>query len=133
MRILARTLTILAVAAAFAGGIFAAVPSSYAQALFPAEPTRGAFAREQSPASGAQAAGTASSPNDGAAFGRPEHEGGRSPSLFGAVEVFKDLAIISFIVAIVSLVKRAWRGQIARRPDTRLAISGGSADNSRRS
>jgi hypothetical protein len=116
MRILARTLAILAVAAAVAGGVFAIVQSSYAQILFPARPTRGAFAGEQSPATGAQATDTSLPADDGAAFGRPDHEGGRSPSLFGAVEVFQDLAIVSIIVAIVSLVKRAWRGRRQWRP-----------------
>ena len=114
MKILARILAILAAALVVAGGVFAVAQSSYAQALFPARPERGAFAEGQLPAAAnAQAAGMPTAPNDAAASGRHEHEGGRSPSLFGIVEVVKNLAIISIIVAIVSLVRRAWRG---RRP-----------------
>jgi hypothetical protein len=113
MRILARTLIILAAAAAVAGGLFAVAQSSYTQTLFPAGPARSALAEGQPPAN-AQAAGSLP-PRDGADFGRPNHEGGRSPSLFGAVEVVKNLAIISIIVAIVSLMRRPWRG---RRPTT---------------
>jgi uncharacterized protein with LGFP repeats len=103
MRILARTLAILAAALVVAGGTFALGRSSYAQSQFPARPAPGV---EGSPAPAA---------NDGAAFRGHDHQGGRSPSLFGAVEVFKNLAIVSIIVVVVSLARRAWRG---RRPDT---------------
>lgn len=118
MRILARTLVILVAALIVAGGTFALGQSSYAQAQLPARPSRSVGVQESSaPAAGA-ATGAATMSNDNAAFVEHEHEGGRSPSLFGAVEVFQNLAIIGIIVAIVSFVKRIWR----RRPNTPSAL-----------
>jgi hypothetical protein len=35
-----------------------------------------------------------------------EHEGNRSPSLFGAVEILKNLIIVGIIVALVALATR---------------------------
>ena len=111
MRILARTLAILAAALVVAGGAFALGQSSYAQAQFQAGPARSAGVEGSSATAASAAAGAPTTANNGAAFGRHEHEGGRSPSLFGAVEVFKNLAIIGIIVAIVSLVKRIGGGR----------------------
>jgi hypothetical protein len=113
MRILARTLIIIATALAVAGGTFALGQSSYAQTRLLARPARAVGVEGSS----ATTAGTQTTLNDGVPFGRQEHEGSRSASLFGAVEVFKNLAIISIIVAIVSLIKRIWGG---RQPDMLL-------------
>ena len=114
MRILARTLAILAAAFVVAGGVFALAQSSFAQTLFPARPARGAGVEGRPPAT----ADIGPTSNGGAAFRGHEHEGGRSPSLFGAVEVLKNLVIISIIVAVVSLVQRIWRRPNARPTPT---------------
>ena len=115
MRILSRTLAILAAACVVAGGVFALAESSFGQALFPARPAGGAGLERRPPTTAAsEAAGTAPTSNGGTGFRGHEHEGGRSPSLFGAVEVLQNLVLISIIVAGVSLVQRIWRG---RRPN----------------
>ncbi len=114
MRILARTLVILAAALIVAGGVFALGSSSYAQTQLPARPARTAGVEGSS----ATTAGATTTSNNGAPFVEREHEGSRSPSLLGAVEVFQNLAIIGIIVAIVSFVKRRWR----RRPNTPPAL-----------
>jgi hypothetical protein len=122
MRIFARTLAILAAACVVSAGAFALVQSSYAQSLFSAGPARGAgFEAPRAAALESEADGASATPSEGAAPGRHAHEGGRSPSLFGAVEMLKNLAIISIIVALVSLVKRAARGRRPSPPPTLAA------------
>jgi hypothetical protein len=100
MQIIRRTLAILAAALLVAGVTFGMAQSSGAQSLN--------WQR------GAAASGTINADTAGAGSPRPggfEHEGNRSPSLFGAVEMLKDLVIVGIIVGLVALVTRATRGR----------------------
>ena len=99
MRIIPRTFAILAAAMIVVGITFGFAQSSSAQALTSARPARNAATQGQS------AGGTRGRPH-----GEFGHEGNRSPSLFGAVEIVKNLVIVGIIVALVALVKRATRG-----------------------
>jgi hypothetical protein len=110
MQIIRRTLAIIVAALVVAGIAFGVAQSSGAQSLGPARPMRGAAV------GGLSAGGTINADTAGAASPRPErgeHEGNRLPSLFGAVEMLKDLVIIAIIVGLVALATRATRG---RRP-----------------
>ena len=107
MHIIRRTLAILAAALLVVGITFGFAQSSSAQAFAPARPGRHAPAPSQ-PDGGTINAGTAQSSS--APAGGFEQRDSRSPSLFGAVEIVKNLAIISIIVALVALATRATRG-----------------------
>jgi hypothetical protein len=103
MQIIRRTVAILVAALLVAGVTFGVAQSSGAQSLNWATPMRGTAA-----------SGTINADTAGAGSPRPggfEHEGNRSPSLFGAVEMLKDLVIIGVIVGLVALVTRATRGR----------------------
>lgn len=103
MQIIRRTLTILLAALVVSGVAFGVAQSSGAQSLGPARAMHGA-----------SAGGTINADTAGASSPRPgrfEHEGNRSPSLFGAVEMLKDLVIIAIIVGLVALATRATRGR----------------------
>jgi hypothetical protein len=105
MRIIGRTLAIIAAALVVAGITFGVAQSSGAQSLGP---------NRQMP--GAATAGQSAGGTINASRPRPngfEHEGNRTPSLFGAVEIVKDVAIIGVIVALVAQATRMIRG---RRP-----------------
>ncbi|HEU5103780.1 MAG TPA: hypothetical protein VFU22_32410 [Roseiflexaceae bacterium] len=108
MRIILRTFAILAAAAVVAGITFGLAQSSGAQSLGPDRPSFDSAAQSQS------ADGTINADTAGADRVRPggfEHEGNRSPSLFGAGEIVKDLVIIGIIVALVAFVTRVVRGR----------------------
>jgi hypothetical protein len=108
MRIIGRIVAICAAAVLVAGITFGLAQSSSAQSLAPAWPAQSAAAQSQS------SGGTIDASSDRAS-GRPAHgpghEGNRSPSLFGALEIVKDLAIIGIIVALVALVTRVSRSR----------------------
>ena len=102
MKIVARILLILAAAGAVTGISIALVRSQGARAGMP---------RREAPAQ-AQAGGANALPGSASAERRRgdgpggfEH-GGRSPSLFGAGEMLKDVVIIALIVAIVAPLAR---------------------------
>jgi hypothetical protein len=104
MRTILRTLVILAAALAVSGIAFGVVQSSGAQSLGPARSMQGVAA-----------GGTNNADSAGAGDARPgglEHEGHRSASLFGALEIVKDLVIIAIIVALVALATRLTRGRL---------------------
>lgn len=108
MKLLVRTLIILAAAGLISGITFAVAGSSYAQALFPAGPRRGEFAGARPPeaASGATADGTSSATPRAGEVGR---EGGGRPGGFAAVELLKNLAIVAVIVALAAPIQRLAR------------------------
>src|SRR5262245_43155468 len=84
--------------------------SSYGQTLFPARPAGGATFQQLPSGSTSSSGSSASSGSGGESgrFGREDHNAG---SLFGAVDIAKNLAIIAIIVALVSLVKWAQGGR----------------------
>ena len=103
MKIVARILLILAAAGAVTGISIALVGSQGARASTP---------RREPPAQ-VQAGGANALPGNaggerrrGDGPGGFEHGGGRSPSLFGAGEMLKDVVIIALIVAIVAPLAR---------------------------
>jgi hypothetical protein len=110
MRIIGRTLAILAAAMIVVGITFGFTESSGASALAPARPAHNAEAQSQS-ADGTIDASTAG--RTGLPAGEFGHGHNRSASLFGAVEIVKNLVIIGIIVALVALAKRMAGG---RRP-----------------
>ena len=121
MKIIARTLTILAAALLVCGATFALAGSSFAQAAFPSGPGREALNGQRAPQFGPggfdnQGSGTSGS-FDGA--GRRGHDGGRGPSGFGVMEVLQNLAIVAAIVAVVApllnLVRRRTKSAAPRR------------------
>ena len=109
MRIIRRTLAILAAAMIVVGVTFGFARSSSAQALAPARSPQSQSAGGTIDAS---AAGRRGPP--AGEFGR---ERNRSASLFGVVEIVKDLAIVGIIVALVALVTRV---TVGRRPKSAL-------------
>ena len=110
MRIIRRTLAILAAALVVIGITFGFAQSSNAQSLSRPRPARSAAAQ------GRPAGEFSGAPGRGF-----EHEGNRSPSLFGAIEIVKDLAVVGIIVALVTLMTRARR---RRRPVGRARRDG---------
>ncbi|HJZ45811.1 MAG TPA: hypothetical protein VKE41_01555 [Roseiflexaceae bacterium] len=115
MHIFRRTLTILAAALIVVGITFSLAQSSYAQSLTPARQARSSALQSQSATdtintATANASGTLDRTAQAGGF---EREGNRSPSLFGAVDILKNLVIVGIIVALVALTKRVRCG---RRP-----------------
>lgn len=107
MKLLSRTLAILAAALVVAGVALTLGQSSYAQSLFPARPEQAAMAQASgSTSANTKTAGVAATANQTAPTSRPDHEGGESPSLFGAVQVLQNLVIVGAIVGGVALVSR---------------------------
>lgn len=106
MKTLSRALAILAAALVVAGVALTLGQSSYAQSLFPAEPEQAAMA---------QASGSTSDITTTAGWpaGQPDHEGGESHSLFGAVQVLQNLVVVGAIVGGASLVSRLGRRKAA--------------------
>ena len=92
MKLIARIILILAAAGAVGGVAMALVGT---QGIDTSDPRRGAPTQAQ--------AGDEQQRGGPGGF---EHGGGRTPSLFGAGEMLKDLVIIALIVAIVVPVTR---------------------------
>ena len=102
MKIIARILLILAAAGAVAGITIALVGSQAARA---GAPRRGAPTQVQADGANALPQNAGGEQRRGGPGGF-EHGGWRSPSLFGAGEMLKDLVIIALIVAIVAPLAR---------------------------
>ena len=105
MKIVLRTLAILAAALLVVAGLTAFGQSSFGQALVTTGP--GGMEREAPPALADQA-------SDGSATSLPSAERrgggeGHGPSLFGLVEVGKNLAIIAVSVTLIALGARLLR------------------------
>lgn len=104
MKIVLRTLAILAAALLVVAGLTAFGQSSYGQALVSAGP--GGMERQAPPALADQA-------SDGFTTSLPSAERrggeGHGPSLFGLVEVGKNLAIIAVSVTLIALGARLLR------------------------
>ena len=122
MRILRRTCAILAAAMIVAGITFGFAETSSAQTVAPTRSGQRAAAQPQA------AGGTIDASTDRASSPPArgiEHEGNRSPSLFGAVEILKNLVIVAIIVALVALATRVTRG---RRPTGGARRAGATAN-----
>ena len=105
MKLLGRTLAILAAAMLIVGALIALTPSSSAGAFdrrFPANGAAVAGQTAQTALGGAPTAGNAPSGEF-----RGERERGHAASLFGAVTIAGDLVVIGVIVAVVRLATRA--------------------------
>lgn len=113
MKIIARTFAILAFAAVIVGGLL----TLGATTSLASGGERPDFAAAQAQASGTTSATTSSTDTTSAAM-PPRGEGGEGASLFGAVEILKNLAIVGVITAIVAGGKRLLgrRGPPAPRP-----------------
>jgi hypothetical protein len=127
IKILGRTLAILAAAMVVVGALIAFWPTSAAGELGGRFPERGAFVPGQ-PAG--PAFGGAAGPNAGTspAEFRGGRERGRSPGLFAAGELLRSLLVISVVVAIVApiahlLRKRRTAVQFRRPPQPGSASS----------
>ncbi len=122
MKIIGRTLAILAAALAVAGITFALAQNGLISAGRGGRPDRGAFSQ------GGQFQPGFDQPPGDAPFdhgnfqSRPDREGGRGASLFGAVEIVKNLAIMGLIVAIVTLLMRRLPTARDRKPRARQAL-----------
>src|SRR3954452_17762377 len=103
MKIIARILFILAAAGAIVG-ISLALGGTQGSRI--SGPRRGAPAQAQAGGANAQPEGAGGEQQRGGPGGF-ERGGGRSPSLFGAGEMLKDLVIIALIVAMVAPLARA--------------------------
>lgn len=112
MKLIGRTLIILAAALVVVGGTFAYVQSGFAGGGRDRFAERaGGFARPANP--GQPGFGPSAGRGE---FGRGEFGPGgrdRGPSLFGIGEIIKDLAIIGIIVAVVTTLT----GALSRRRD----------------
>ncbi len=115
MKIIARTFAILAVAALIVGGLLA-LGATTSLASGGERPDFAAAAQASASATdtaSATASGTASDTSSTTSTAAPPHrEGGEGASLFGAVEILKNLAIVGVITAIVAGGKRL----LGRRP-----------------
>jgi hypothetical protein len=103
MKIVARILLILAVAGAVVGISMALVGSKGARA---SAPRREAPAQVQAGDTNAQTGNADGEQRRGGGPGGFERGSGRSPNLFGAGELLKDLIIIALIVAIIAPIAR---------------------------
>ena len=109
MKIIARTFAILMVAALIVGGLLALGATT----SLASEGDRPDFAAEQAQASNTTSGTTDASSTDSTSAAMPPYrEGGEGASLFGAVEILKNLAIVGVITAIVAGGKRL----LGRRP-----------------
>lgn len=122
MKIIGRTLAILAAALAVAGITFALARNGLIASGRGGRPERGAFgpSGQFQPQRGL--------PPGGAPFGSgefrggPDHEGGRGASLFGVVEIVKNLVIMGAIIAVVSMLMRRLPAQRDRKPQARQML-----------
>lgn len=110
MRVITRTLIILAAALVVVGATMAYASSGLAGGPASFERGRGGFERQPPP--GSHAGGRPESGDRRAGFG-DHHEGGRG--LFAAAEMVKNLVIIAAIIAVVALLSRLTRGLRPRR------------------
>ena len=112
MKIIGRTLAILAAALLVCGAAYALAQSSGTASGFP---ERGGFARQQAggPSAGQDGFGGT---ERGRFPGGPDGERGRGMSLFGAVEVARNLAIIAVIVAIGAPIAALARRRRSGKP-----------------
>ncbi len=115
MKIVFRTLAILAAALVVVAGVYAFGASSFAQGLRASGPGRGGFARDGGPPPAFAAPGQPDGPpvgfghrEHGGAAGRGEHEG-HGPSLSGLSEIGKNLAIVAGIITLIALGARLFR------------------------
>lgn len=120
MKIIARTFAILAFAAVIVGGLLT-LGATTSLASGGERPDFAAAQAQASGTTGATASSTTSatsSTDTTSAAMPPRGEGGEGASLFGAVEILKNLAIVGVITAIVAGGKRLLgrRGPPAPRP-----------------
>jgi hypothetical protein len=118
MKIVIRTLVILAAGLLVAGALFAFGQSSFASRMREAGPRTGRFE------GGAPPQRDAAALPEGGFAGRHggehggEHGGGHGPSLSGLVQVVESLAKIGALVALVAIVTRLFQGRKRPAPAT---------------
>jgi hypothetical protein len=113
MKIIPRILAILAAALVVAGATFVFAQSSAAPASFAEGPPPHITANRAADA--IPSAGATDRTGEGARSGEIRHEEAHGPSLFGAVEITKSLAVMGGVIVVVSLGSRAWRSYSLKR------------------
>ena len=113
MKWIARIAAILAAAAVVIAITYGLSQTSFVQNAIPSGPDRSAMVQNTTTTSDASttsgttdASTTTASTTDSPPAELRDHEGGEGFSIFGALEVLKNLVIVAVITALVSLVKR---------------------------
>lgn len=114
MKLIARIAAILAAAALVIAITYGLSQTSFVQSSIPSESDRSAMVQNSATSSDTSttngttdaSATTASTTSESQPTEIRDHEGSEGFSIFGALEVVKNLVIVAIITALVSLVKR---------------------------
>lgn len=105
MKLIARTLAILAAALIVVGVTFAISQTSLTQSATPSMPDRAALVQQSG---AAQTSSTAAASSASQRHGPDGEHGGQGLSLFGAIALLQNVVVVGAIVGAVSLAKWLW-------------------------